>query len=543
MEEIYELVGFTVTNTFNQNGTQIIEAQRKQTSAICPVCQQQSSRIHSYYYRKPQDLPISDKNVILILRMRRFRCINKNCTRSTFSEEYPQVITKYSRKTNRLKQALIGIAFESGGEAGARLAKKLHMKVSADTLLRLIREYSIEKKETIKALGIDDFAFRKGIKYGTILVDLENHKPIDLLPDRSSQTVATWLKDHPEIEIVTRDRSMEYARGVSEGLPYGIQITDRWHLLQNLRDALERMLNGFHTKIKALPINNDLLEAHHAEIMKNYSRKLSPAEVKLQEAKRQRRYELYQKIQDLHRKNTPVLTIAQQLSLSRTTVYRFIAAKSFPERASKVKSLSILGPYLTYLQQRFDEGCENANQLFREIQAKGFIGSHKQVSRWVQYRRTKPAKSTPKKHVQNPFSKSQMQVIIPAPRRLVWLLVKESRKLSHYEQLLLKHLFQNPEIENAYELAQQFQKMVREHESEKFDIWIEQCLQCSTIDLVNFAKGLQRDHDPVFMAVHSKWSNGQTEGQVTRLKLIKRKMYGRANFDLLRQRVLFSDTS
>ncbi|MAT42436.1 MAG: hypothetical protein CL609_08855 [Anaerolineaceae bacterium] len=176
------------------------------------------------------------------------------------------------------------------------------MKVSADTLLRLIREHTIEKKETIKALGIDDFAFRKGIKYGTILVDLENHKPIDLLPDRTSQSVATWLKDHPEIEIVTRDRSTEYARGVSEGLPHGIQITDRWHLLQNLRDALERMLNGFYTNIKALPIHNDLLEAYHAETKKNYSRKHSPAEVKLQEVKRQRRYELYQKIQDLHRK-------------------------------------------------------------------------------------------------------------------------------------------------------------------------------------------------------------------------------------------------
>jgi transposase len=184
--------------------------------------------------------------------------MNENCPRATFAEQQPAIIAKYGRKTNRLKQALVEIPFESGVEAGANLARKLHIMLKPDTLLRMIRNYEITKPETVRILGIDDFAFRKGNTYGTLLIDLEKHEPVDLLSDRKSATLSAWLRTHPGIEIITRDPSKEYARGVTEVSPDIIQITDRWHLLQNIREALERMLNRFRDRLKRLPVDDEL---------------------------------------------------------------------------------------------------------------------------------------------------------------------------------------------------------------------------------------------------------------------------------------------
>ncbi|NTW73174.1 MAG: ISL3 family transposase [Eubacteriaceae bacterium] len=541
MEEIYELTGFVLTGTIRENGAQVIEAQSLQREAICPRCQKSSSRVHSYYNRFPQDLPVCDKNVRLALQVRRFRCMNEDCPQSTFVEQMPVIINKSARKTNRLKNALVAIAFESGGEAGAHLANKLQIEVSPDTLLRLIRNYPTTKTDTTRVMGIDDFALRKGDTYGTILIDLEKHIPIDLLPDRTSGTLAEWLKAHPGIKIITRDRSNEYARGVSEGGPEIIQITDRWHLLHNLREALERMLNRFRERLNKLPVVGELA-SYDKETKAGRLRKLSLAELELREAKRQRRYELFTEAQKLHQENVSIREISKKLSISRTTVYKLVASHSFPERASNKISPSILDPFIIYLRKRFDEGCENGSQLYREIHEQGYIGTYKQVSRWVHHHRKQPAKNTPKIHILKNNAQVQNHATLLAPRQLAWLLVKDPNNLDKVEQSMLNHIRQDADVEKAYDLAQHFQKMVRERVSTELDDWIYQCLNSSIIDLVNFSTGLQRDHDCVFMALREKWSNGQTEGQVNRLKLIKRKMYGRANFDLLRQRVLFSNS-
>jgi transposase len=468
--------------------------------------------------------------------------MNEDCPQSTFAEQVPTIIIKSARKTNRLKNVLVAIAFESGGEAGAHLAKKLQIEVSPDTLLRMIRDYPTTKAETTRVLGIDDFAFRKGNTYGTILIDLEKHKPIDLLSDRKSGTLVEWLKAHPGIEIITRDRSKEYTRGVTEYSPKIIQITDRWHLLQNIREALERMLNRFRDRLNNLPVDGELA-TYDKSTKAGRLRKPSAAELELREAKRQRRYELYTEAQKLHQENMSILAIAEKLSISRTTTYKLVTSHSFPERASNKISPSILDPFIVYLRKRFDEGCENSSQLYREIHEQGYTGTHKQVTRWVHHHRKAPAKNTPKKYLPENNVLAQNHATLLAPRQLVWLLVKDHNNLDKVEQSMLNHVRQDAEVEMAYDLAQHFQKMVRERVSAELDAWINLCLKSSITDLVNFATGLQRDYDSVFMALHEKWSNGQTEGQVTRLKLIKRKMYGRANFDLLRQRVLFSNTS
>jgi hypothetical protein len=210
-------------------------------SAPCPVCGSRSERVHSRYTRTASDLPWRGIAVTLKVRARKFFCDRRSCEREIFCERLEEIAAR-ARKTGRLEAALVALALELGGEAGARVALELGLRVSADVLLERIRRTPRATAERVKVLGIDDWAFRRGHRYGTILVDLERHEVIDLLEDRQAESVIAWLKRHPEITVITRDRSGEYAEAAGKGAPQATQVADRWHLLHNLADALEEFL-------------------------------------------------------------------------------------------------------------------------------------------------------------------------------------------------------------------------------------------------------------------------------------------------------------
>jgi transposase len=375
--------------------TLTITARATSPMAVCPACQHRSHRVHSYYRRSPQDLPVSGQAVHLILHVRRFRCQNRSCRQQTFVEHLPEAVPRYARRTVRLVAILSLFATALSGQVGSRLLKQIGMAVSADTLLRLAKQARTAPVKTPKILGVDDFAFRRwrlacsgrgcspkilgvddfafrrGRTYGTILVNLETHRPIDLFAERTAEGLFDWLKRHPGVEVISRDRSTEYARGASEGAPKAKQVADRWHILKNLREAAERALKHIHA---------DLVEQKKAAghpLASRRTRRRSQTEIATSKVARLRRQARYEEVVALYTQGVSVLGIADQLRMSRGTVRNLVYAGAFPERASTLRANSLLDPYVPYLEKRMARGCCNATQLWKELQEHGFVGGYK----------------------------------------------------------------------------------------------------------------------------------------------------------------------
>lgn len=402
----------------------------------------------------------------------------------------------------------------------------MNIPVGKDTLLRAIRyrmSQRLEHEQPIKVLGVDDFAFRKGVSYGTILVDLERRRPVDLLADRSGATLAEWLKSHPEIEIVRRDRSTVYADAARTGAPQAEQVADRWHLLKNLSDMIERFFVQ----------NHRLLTETAAQIRAEH--RVAQPEIaltddslgKLRPVPRRRQH-LFDEIKRLQASGKTLRGIARELKIARNTVRRYARCDTVPHHHAGAGRPSLVIPFADYLEKRWREGEHIAFRLWQEMREQGFTGQVDSVQRFVQEWR-----KTPVGKINYPISSRGM-----SPRQAAKLLLNQavgSRKEKHYIRKLCAI---SPKVEMIRQIGNQFQQVVKEKRGDLFDDWLAEVKQSNIEDFENWASSLLADEAAVRNAFLSEWSNGQVEGQVNRLKTIKRQMYGRASFDLLRARVL-----
>lgn len=520
----------------------------QQTENGCPTCGVLSSRIHSSYLRHFTDLPFAGFMIRLHWRVRRFFCDNPNCPKVTFSEQIPS-ISRYARKTKRLISQLREIAFSAGGEPGARLAAFLKIPTSPDTLLRLMDGSPEEIRETPQYLGVDDWAMRKRYSYGTILVDLETHKPVDLLPERSAEALANWLKAHPGVKVISRDRSSEYAKGATEGAPEAIQVADRFHLLVNLREAVQVFFEQHQACLYAAAEANRMPEpepvpteaaAPNPEIDQSeyVSSEAMRSLTKVEQTKalrREKRLQRYREVLDLNTEGVGIREIARRMKIARKTVRKFIQAGQFPEMGQRKKMPTQITPYENYLEQRWKAGCHNRLQLWREISDQGFSGAHTLVYIWADQ---KGLKKEPKG---KPVGKKPApQKIYPwSASRAAWLLFKQEQDLKTDERLSLEKMkFVEPKVEQVLKLVHEFQAMTNNRQAKKLPDWLRRVNESGIEPLKSFGRGVQADRKAVEAALSLPWSNGVTEGNVNRLKMIKRQMFGRASFSLLRQRVL-----
>jgi transposase len=478
--------------------------------------------------------------VRLILSVRRFRCRNTGCPVKVFCERVPAVVACSAQRTVRLTQTLNDVGFALGGKAGSRHSQRQGMAVSASTLLRYIRRCPLLVAPTPRVLGVDDFALHRGRSYGTLLVDGETHRPVDLLADRTAEVLTAWLQAHPGVEVITRDRSTEYARGASQGAPLAIQVADRWHVLVNFREAFERLLDRLRPQLAAYTTSGTLPITIY-----DRSRRRGTKDQAQQQASRTRRYGRYAQVKTLHAQGLNILQIAKQLHLSRQTVRKYISSETFPDIQRSKRQKSILDAYAAYLQTRWDEGCHDSRRLWREIREQGYPGSYGIVWSWVALRREPKRKGRPVARqvqvFQPPVSGPPLdpsKSTLPASRRLVWVFIHPPDKLDEEQQHLRHTLRQLPDVERAFALAQRFLSLVRQRQPALLQPWIDDCRASGLPEMTSFADGLQRESAIIYAALELPYSNGVSEGHVNRLKFLKRQMYGRANFDLLRRRVL-----
>jgi transposase len=513
-------------------------------TACCPCCTAPSSAVHSRYQRHLTDLPWGTRSVRIHLMVRKFICRNPSCARRIFTERLPDLVATYARKTYRLTTVLRAIGLALGGQAGARLAARLRLAVSAATLLRLVRAAPGPPPPVLQAVGVDEWAWRRGHRYGTILVDLVSHRVVDLLPDRSATTVAAWLAQHPSITVISRDRSPLYADGIRQGAPDAVQVVDRFHLVQNLREAIEAFLITQRPVLQAAAVRTaQALTSSAAPVpvtpMYAAKRQCSQTRQRQREAAQQRRHApwvtTYEAIHALYAQGTCIATIARQLGISRPTVYAYLRRGTPPAPRSPQRSGQVLRPYMPYLIRRWREGITDSMRLWREIQAQGYTHSARTVCRFItRLRRAAEVGQAPETQA-SPYTRPQG----PSPRAVSFTLVCPAAKRSPDAQTYVEQLCQvDVGIARAHTLIQTFLAMVRERRGHNLEAWMAEATASGIDALARFARGLEGDLAAVTAGLSLNWSNGVTEGHVHRLKLVTRQGYGRAGFALLRQRVL-----
>jgi len=541
-----ELPGLRVRALVVTPNAVVVEAHTTALTVSCPDCGVTSTRVHSRYPRTLTDRPLVGTPLRLHLTVRRFRCGATGCPRAVFAEPVADLAPSHARTTTGLADAHTAIGFAAGGEPGARLADALGMPTSPDTLLRRVRAANHHPGPPPRYVGVDDWACKKGQHYGTILIDLERGRVIDLLPGRDGEALATWLRANPQVEIITRDRWAAYAKAATEAAPQATQVADRWHLLKNLREAVENVIARFGPELRAAapggppvppPEGTPVPPAPPVPEPAPPAPEPIPASAHASggEAKRQARRDRHQRVRDLRGRGYSIRDIARQMGMSPKTVLRVIRQPDQPHGNLGRRRPTALDPYRADIDTWIAAGGTNTAELYRALRGKGCRASYDAVRRYANRHlgsSGRPGRRAPATPRSTPAPE------IPSARKLSFSFAcPKAKKESDEPPFLDRIRGRIPGLDAALDLAGEFAGMIRKTVTTSLTDWAAKAQASGVPELVTFAAGLRSDEAAVSAALTGPWSNGPVGGQVNRLKAIKRSMYGRAKMDLLRARV------
>ena len=497
-----------------------IAARARGSGAVCPDCGQRSCRVHSRYRRCLADAAVGGQPVRIRLLVRRFTCASTTCRRRTFVEQVDGLTVRYGRHSLLLREMLQTIGLLLAGRAGARLSRRLATPVSRMTLLRLVRSVPEHPPGQLTAVGIDDFALRRGHVYGTIVIDIQTHRPLDVLPDRTADTVAAWLTQHPGIAVICRDRAGAYAEAARSGAPDAVQVADRWHLWHNLCEAVDKTVAAHRADLRPEPAEHEDEQAAESAEQQTDALEIGGRLVT-------RTCERYVAVQALRERGRTITAISRELGLDRRTARRFARAQNVEDLLVKARTRgSLLDEFKPYLHERFNAGHTDAAALTAEITALGYRGSDKTVRRYLQLFRV--AMTAP-----------PAVPLAPSVRQVTGWLTRHPDSLDEDERLQRKAvLTRSPALTTTARHVSEFARMLTGRHGDKLNDWLSDVDSAGAPALRSFANGLRRDLDAVTAGLTTDYSSGAVEGTVNRIKMIKRQMYGRANFDLLRKRIL-----
>jgi len=507
----------------------LITARSGAAKAPCHRCGVSSGRVHSRYRRRLHDLTAGSRAVTIDLEVRRFFCGSLACEVRTFAEQVPAVALRHQRRTPLLRSLLETVALALAGRAGARLASALGIAVSRTTLTRLIRALPDPVTSQITVLGVDDFAKRRGHSYATILIDMDTRRPVDVLEDRQAGTLAEWLKEHPGVQVICRDRAGAYAEGSREGAPDAIQVADRFHLWQNLCDAVEKTVISCRADLRepapepasSEPAASNGVPGETAGAAASQD----PGDGRLAVRARER----HAAIHDLLAQGRTHTQICAMLGLSPKTVRKFIrAATAGQVTAGPRPPSSGIDRFAPYLHERWNQGCTDAVRLHAEIQAKGYRGSSRSVRRYLQ-----PLRATLTAPVLPPPPPTVREVTRWITSHPAHLTDEETAKLSQVKT-------RSAHLSATAGHVTAFAEMMTGRHGERLPGWMAAVDLDDLPHLHSFTNGIRRDQPAVTNGLTLAHSSGAVEGNVCRVKALKRQMFGRANLDLLRKRILLS---
>jgi transposase len=501
-------------------------------SAACPRRGCSSGQVHSTYRRRLADAAIGGRRVRIRLGVRRFFCGNPDCPAVTFAEQVDGLTSRRSRRTPPMARTLALIALALAGRAGARLAGALDLTAGRSSMLRLVIAQPDPANGTVKILGVDDFAFRRGRDYGTVLVDVETGRPVDLLRDREAETLAGWLKEHPGTEVICRDRAGAYADGARQGAPDADQVADRWHIYHNLCEHVEKAVARHRGCLEEPAPGPEPQEPGAEQAAPDPQQAAVAAAAKRAEesALAVRTRQRYEQVQALRAQGKGIKPIMRETGLAKETVRRFYRAATVDELLAKVRDgrPSILDEHKPYLHQRWNEGCTNVRQLYAELRERGYKGGYGTIRDYVlpfrQAAAAPPAVPGP-----------------PKARDLAsWILTDPDNLHDEEKAKLAQARERCPHLDSLAGHVTEFAKILTGLHGGRLDDWVTAVEAGDHPDLHSFARGIKRDYDAVLNGLTMTWNSGVVEGNVNRIKMLKRQMYGRATFPLLRKRVLLS---
>ncbi len=506
--------------------TVIVYLHATSPTAACSQCGTAGSRVHSRYSRTIADLTFGGRNLVLRLLVRKWICPEASCSRHIFAECFPEVVQRYARMTDRLIKALQSVGVITNGADAAQIASSFGVHTTAKTIIRRVLQLPLPSEGSVQKVGIDEWAWKKGHRYGTILVDLEKRRVVQLLADRSVETSKAWLRKHPEIDLVSRDRGKIFREAATEGAPQAKQAVDRFHLQKNFAEALEKFFRKQERALKKATQRSTgkTRSAEETAVPEKVARE--------RRARHRQRVSIHKRIWKLYRQGYHKEQIAQLVGVSSRRVYRALEQKTPPPPRRRSRSSSIVDPYLSYLTSRWNQGCHNVTRLYEEIVAQGYTGTQRTLQMRLRPFRQKVAR---------PVSK---QTVIwdkpPSPRGVALMMVRPEQRRTREQTVYLEQLIQSNEpVAVVFKLAQDFGRLLRKREGQvRLEQWKDSVRTSGIAELIAFVDGLADDGEAVANGCTLTWSNGMTEGFVNKVKWIKRSSYGQAGFPLLQRRVL-----
>ena len=553
LQTIFGIPGVEFYDSTINEDLVLLSARLKGKTAKCICCGKRSKSVHSSYMRKLTDLAAVGRAVKIILQVRKFRCRNSNCTQTIFSEQHLPLTQKYSRLTERTSHYLQRLLIEVSSRKGEYISELFSIKQSSSTCLRIVKSIEMPNHQELTTIGIDDWAYRKGKSYGTIIVNALNHRPVELLKSRDKEEVADWLKEHNSILYVTRDRSSSYSNAIKSGASKASQIADRFHLIKNLGDHIAHEIRMEYKIIKSSWLahrkglyqskedNSSLSNGGHEDTSDSQYNKHT-------NRVNHRKQELFDRIHELKKSNYSQRAIAKALNINRKTVKYYFEMEELLPRA--IIYYNNYGDFMDLIKECCNQGF-NVRTIFVSIKKQGFKGNQTSFYQWfnMHFPEYQTKKRLPVALSSSPIIYEATRFSGMSPNRLAihltnseWGVSKETGECSKSHILAEDIINSSILLKNMREAYNTFREILNSKDELRLDQWIEKNKSTNIKRIRSFINGINHDLEAVKNAIKYPWSNGVVEGHVNRLKNKKREMYGRAGFELLRRKVVLSNS-